>query len=89
MDPSGTLGFYCSSKADFDRLIEQTEQVCSVSVSASFEPQIEKTGLWGYQPGLTQTELYSHRKGLEAWIFGFKKKRNCTIREAKTKALIK
>ena len=27
MDPSGTLGFYCKSQADFDRLIDQTEQV--------------------------------------------------------------
>ena len=26
----------------------------------------EKTGLWGFQSGLTQTGLYSHRKRLEA-----------------------
>ena len=30
------------------------------------EPQHEKTGLLGFRPGLTQTSLYSHRKGLEA-----------------------
>ena len=26
----------------------------------------EKTGLRGFRPGLTQTGLYSHRKGCEA-----------------------
>ena len=42
----------------------------------------------GFRPGPTQIDLYSHRKELEASNFGFKKKRNCTIRVAKTKALI-
>ena len=51
----------------------------------SIEPQREKTGLRGFRPGLTQTVLYSLRSRLEARI---KKKRNCTIRVAKTKALI-
>ena len=32
--------------------------------------------------------LCSHRKRLEAWNLGFRKKRDCTIRVAKTKALI-
>ena len=54
----------------------------------SIEPRREKTGLRGFRPGLTQTGLYKLRKELEAWNFGFKKKRNCTIRVAKTKALI-
>ena len=45
-----------------------------------FEPVREKTGLRGFRPGLTQTDLYSRRSRLEAWNFGFKKKRNCTIR---------
>ena len=31
-----------------------------------------------YQPGLTKTGLYSHRR-LEAWNFIFKKKKNSTI----------
>ena len=31
-----------------------------------FEPRCEKTGLWGFQPGPTQTGLYSHRRWLEA-----------------------
>ena len=47
-----------------------------------FEPRREKTGLWGFRPGPTQTELYSHRRWLE------RKKKNCTIFVAKTKAVI-
>ena len=42
----------------------------------------------GLQTGLTQTKLYMHRRWLEAGNFGFRKERNCTIRIAKTKALI-
>ena len=42
----------------------------------------------GFRPGPTQTALYSHRSRLEAWNFGFNKKRDCTICVAKTKALI-
>ena len=45
------------------------------------ESRLEKTGLRGFRPGLTQTDLYSHRSRLEV-----SKKRNCTIRVAKTKA---
>ena len=30
------------------------------------EPRCEKTGLWGFRPGPTQTRLYSHRRWLEA-----------------------
>ena len=52
-----------------------------------YEPRCEKTGLRGFRPGPTQTGLYSHRRWLEALNFGFKK-RDCTIRVAKTKALI-
>ena len=43
---------------------------------------------FGFRPGPTQTELYSRRRRLEAGNFGFRKKRNCTIRVTKTKALI-
>ena len=42
----------------------------------------------GFRPGLTQTELFCHRSELEALNFAFKKKRGCSIRVAKTKALI-
>ena len=31
-----------------------------------YEPRSEKTGLRGFQPGPTQTGLYSHRRWLEA-----------------------
>ena len=48
----------------------------------------EKTGLQGFRPGLTQTELYNHRGWLEDGNFGFRKKRHCTIHVAKTKARI-
>ena len=33
-----------------------------------------------FRSGPTQSGLYSHRIRLEAWNFGFKKKRACTIR---------
>ena len=54
----------------------------------AYEPRCEKTGLRGFRPGLTQTGLYSYRRCLEAWNFGFSKEKDCTIRVAKTKALI-
>ena len=53
-----------------------------------YEPYCEKTGLRGFRPGLTQTRLYSYRRWPEAWNFGFRKKRNCSINVTKTKALI-
>ena len=52
------------------------------------EPVHEKTNNLGFQPGPTQTRLYSHRRWLEAGNFEFRKSRNCTIHIAKTKALI-
>ena len=52
------------------------------------EPRCEKTGLRGFRPGPTQTGLYSQRRSLEAWNFGFRNKRDCTTRVAKTKAQI-
>ena len=42
----------------------------------------------GFQTSLTQTELNKHRRWLETGNFGLKKKKNCTIRVGKTKALI-
>ena len=41
-----------------------------------------------FRPCPTEIGLYSHRSRLEARIFGFKIKRDCTICVAKTKALI-
>ena len=57
-------------------------------LNLTYEPRREKTGLQGWRPGLTQTELYKYRRWIEVGKFGFRKKRNYTIRVAKTKALI-
>ena len=54
----------------------------------SNEPRFEKTGLLGFRPGPTQPGLYSYRRWLEASNFVFRKKMDCTIYVAKTKALI-
>ena len=54
----------------------------------SFEPVCEKINNLGFLPGPTQTVLHKHRRWQEAGNFGFRKKRNCTIRVAKTKGLI-
>ena len=48
----------------------------------------EKTNNLCFPPGQTQTALYKHRRWLEAGNFGFRKKKNCPIRVAKTKVLI-
>ena len=53
-----------------------------------YEPRREKICLRGFQPGQTQTKLYSHRRCLKAGNFRFRKKGDCTIDVAKTKALI-
>ena len=53
-----------------------------------WEPRHEKTCLWGFRPGLTQTKLYSHRRWLDAYNFRFILKRDCTINVAKRKVLI-
>ena len=42
----------------------------------------------GFRTGLTQTKLYKRRRWLEAGNFGFRMKRNCAIRVARTKPLI-
>ena len=52
------------------------------------KPTIGKTNNLGFRPGPKQTSMYSHRSRLEARNFGFKKKSDCTICLAKTKALI-
>ena len=60
----------------------------SRTLLASFEPVREKTNNLGFRPGRTQTGLNSHRRWLVAANFGFRKKRKCTFRVAKIKALI-
>ena len=52
------------------------------------EPRREKTGLRDFCLDPTQTSLYNHTRWLEASNFVYRKKRDCTIRVVKTKALI-
>ena len=59
----------------------------SSSGTGLVEPQCEKTGLQGFRRGATQMGLCSHRKVLESLNLEFKKKRDCSIGVAKTKAL--
>ena len=48
----------------------------------------ERTNTLGSKPGPTQTNMYRRRRRLEAWDFGLKKTRDCTICVAKIKPLI-
>ena len=48
----------------------------------------EKTCLWSCLPGPTQTKLFNQRRWLEACNLELRKKRDCTIYVAKTKAQI-
>ena len=50
-----------------------------------FEPRHEKTCLRGFRPGKTQTSLLSYRDKLEAWTFGYSKKRYYTIQAVNNK----
>ena len=68
--------------------MEKDNTIISVLSRFTNEPVRDKTSNLGFRPGPTQTGLYSHRRSLEAGNFGFRKKRNCTIRVAQTKALI-
>ena len=69
-------------------IVYSSVQEQHIELSIRNEPRCEKTGLRGFRPGPTQTRLYSHRRWLEAGNFEFRKKRDYTIRVAKTKALI-
>ena len=50
-----------------------TSTLCHHESQIWHEPRRQKTGLRGFRPGPTQTGLYSHRRWLEAWNFGFRK----------------
>ena len=41
-------------------------------IDDNFEQCHEKTCLWGFQQGLTQTGLHNHRRSLQAWNLGFR-----------------
>ena len=49
------------------------------------EPRHEKTCLWGWRPGKTQTGLFSSRDQLGSWNIEFRKKRYYTIKAANNK----
>ena len=73
---------------DVIRSLLYKEHVESNEDVPKIEPRREKIGLRGFRPVPTQTGLGNHWRWLEAWNFGFKKKRDCTICVAKTKTLI-
>ena len=50
----------------FGELIEIKMTQPSSSGLLLNEPRFEKTGLWGFRPGPTQTRLYDHTRWLEA-----------------------
>ena len=65
------------------RLSETLDINVSIICPVSWENQ-----QCSFRTGLTQTRLCSHRRWLETENCGIKKKRNCSIRVAKTKTLI-
>ena len=54
------------TRTKVDMISSVGELPCYPLEHNKFEPRREKTGLRGFRPGLTQTELYSHRSMLEA-----------------------
>ena len=66
----------------------RTREVISSLRLIPNKPCHENTGIREIRRGPTQTDLFSHRRSIEAGNFGFLKKSGCTIREAKAKTLI-
>ena len=60
-DPDQTLHNVVSELELIDYRNESDQRLCCV-----YEPRCEKSGLRGFRPGQTQTELCSHRRLLEA-----------------------
>ena len=60
-------------------------RVCTASYMSR---DVRKPVFGVFRPGPTQIGLYNHRIELEALNFEFRKKRDCSIRVAKTKTLI-
>ena len=55
IDSLADFGILTNNVTDiFDRLNEGVSEEVSTII---FEPRCEKTGLWGFRPGLTQTRL--------------------------------
>ena len=66
---TNNIGFYDEDLSNM-HLISSSEEF--QAYQSTFEPPCEQTGLRGFRPGPTQTGLYSHRRWLEAWTFGFR-----------------
>ena len=58
---------------------------CLSDWALQYEPRHEKTCLWGFRPGKTQTSLLSYRDKLESWNFGLSKYRYYTVQAANIK----
>ena len=54
-----------------------------------YEPRHEKTCLWGFRPGKTQTGLLSYRDQLESWNVGISECRLILSKQRTTKVLIR
>ena len=39
-----------------------TPKIGFLATGLKYEPRCEKTDLWGFRPGLTQTRLYTHKQ---------------------------
>ena len=70
-----TLAFTCFGKTKRLALLQLTKvgrrliiviNIVVKQTKLNYEPRHGKTGLRGFRPGLTQTDLYSHRQRLEA-----------------------
>ena len=69
-------------------LLKSCIPCCRLVVIHVYEPPHGKTNNMVSERVLTQIRLYNQRSRLETGNFGYRKWRNCTIRVAKTKALI-
>ena len=59
------LNLFCFVVAILD-LVHDVETVQGLSLLLTvYEPRSEKTGLWGFRPGPTQTRLHNYRRLLE------------------------
>ena len=65
-----------------DAFIEKKKSLVSDYGTLTSELRKDKTWLWGVWPGMTQTELYNHRRWLEDWNFRLGKYRDRTIYDA-------
>ena len=65
-----------------------TQQIILYTDSKLYLSHLRESQQCGFRTCPTQAELYKHRRWLEAGNVILRKRRNCTICEAKTKVLI-